>query len=318
MKKCSAHRWALDPELNGLLAVGIEANRGVQRIVARSRPRRSFVVTSSSNTDLPLSAEDRAALGAFRSLHPAASGMHKVNIVIAAIITVLLLGGAVASLIAALNAPGKGIEIAVAVCAALGLLAAVGLVYLLLKLRWRLYLFDKGFVFARGSNRVVLWKDVQSLYDQQDVVSGIRADRWLRLLLKDGRRLTLDSSYKEFVAFAAAAREGVTNEVLARAAEELPAGRALAFGKLMLSQSGLAKPGESLAWADVHNITIEPRADGQVHAYGVVVYKRGLQSPGLKEKVEWYVKLLPHFGNVDAFLRLASQFTSIEGPPTGR
>jgi hypothetical protein len=271
-----------------------------------------------SNTDLLLSDTDRAALGAFRSLHPAASGMHKVNIVIAAIFTVLLMGGAGAFLIAALNKPGKGMEIGAALFAALGLLPAVGLGYLLLKLRWRLYLFDKGFVFARASNRVVLWKDVQSLYDQQDVVSGIRADRWLRLLLNDGRRLTLDSSYKEFAAFAAAVRDGVTNEVLARAAEELPAGRALAFGKLMLSQSGLEKPGESLPWADVHNINIEPRIDGNLRAFGVVVYKRGVQSPGLKEKVEWYVKLVPRFGNVDAFLRLASQFTSIEGPATTR
>jgi hypothetical protein len=270
----------------------------------------------SSASDLMLSDTDRVALGAFRSLHPAASKMHKVNITIAAIFTLLLLGPAVAFLIAALRAPGKGIEIGVAIFGGLGLLPAIGLGYLIRKLRWRLYLFDNGFVFARGGNRVVLWDDVQSLYDQQDVVSGIRADRWLRLVLKDGRRLTLDSSYKEFAAFAAAARDGVTSAILARAAQDLPAGRALAFGKLMLSQAGLEKPGESLSWADVDRISIEPRAAGNLHAQGVVVYKRGPQSQGFTEKTEWYVKLVPHFGNVDAFLRLASQFTSIAGPDT--
>jgi hypothetical protein len=273
---------------------------------------------ASSDSDVMLSDAERAALGAFRSSHSAASGMHKVNIAIATVFTLVLMGAAVGFLIPALKAPGKGMEIGAGIFAALGLLPAVALVYLLVKLRWRLYLFDKGFVFARGSNRIVHWDDIQALYDQQDVVSGIRADRWLRFLLHDGRRLTVDSSYKDFAAFGAFARESVTKAVLARAAEELPAGRAIAFGKLMLSRAGLEKPGESLAWADVHGIAIEPRRDGQVLADGVVVYKRGPQSQGVEKKVEWYVKLAPRFGNVDAFLRLASQFTSIESPAAKR
>jgi hypothetical protein len=150
------------------------------------------------------------------------------------------------------------------------------------------------------------------------VVSGIRADRWLRFLLADGRRLTVDSSYKDFAAFADAVRDGVTRAVLTRAAGELPAGRAIAFGKLLLSRDGLEKPGESLAWADVHSIALEPRIDGHIRAHGVVVYRRAPESKAPKEKVEWYMKLMPRFGNVDAFLRLAGQFTTIVGPETKR
>ncbi|HMF13283.1 MAG TPA: DUF6585 family protein [Gemmataceae bacterium] len=272
-------------------------------------------MASSSDLDLMLSDAERAALGAFRSAHPAASKMHKVNIAIAGVFTLVLMGAAVAFLIPAVKAPGKGMEIGAGIFAALGLLPAFALGYLLVKLRWKLYLFDKGFVFARSANRIVLWEDIQSLYDQQDVVSGIRADRWLRFLLQDGRRLTVDSSYKDFGVFAASVRDSVTKAVLARAATELPAGRAIAFGKLMLTKAGLKKPEESLPWTDVHSIAIEPRRDGQVLADGVVVYKRGVESKGSKEKVEWYVKLAPRFGNVDAFLRLASQFATIADRP---
>jgi hypothetical protein len=87
---------------------------------------------------------------------------------------------------------------------------------------------------------------------------------------------------------------------------------------LKLSQAGLEKEGEAISWTDVHSIGIEPRFVGPGRAYGVVVYKRGLHSSGLKEKVEWYMKLIPRFGNVEAFLRLASQFTTVSGPEQRR
>lgn len=276
------------------------------------------MTNTNDESSLTLSDAERTALGEFRSFHPAASGIHKVNIVIASIFTLLLMGGAGAFLIGALNNPGKGLEIGVLFFGALGLAPAIGVVYLIRKLWWRLYLFDNGFVFARGRNRIVLWDEVQSFYDQQDVVSGIRADRWLRFLLQDGRRLTVDSSYKDFSAFAEAARVGMTRTVLARAAKALPKGEEIAFGQLKLSQAGLAKEGDSISWADVDSIAIEPRVDGNVRAHGVVVYKRGLHSGGVKEKVEWYSKLIPRFGNVEAFLRLASQFTTVSGPEQRR
>jgi hypothetical protein len=273
-------------------------------------------VSQPSEPDLALSDGERKALGAFRSFHPAASGMHKVNLAIASAFTLLLLAGALWFLIAGLNNPGKGIGYGALVFGGIALAPGIGVVYLLLKLRWRLYLFANGFVFARGGNRVVLWEDVQSLYEQQDVVAGIRADRRLRFLFKDGRWLSVDSSYKEFAAFAEAVRKGVTNAVLLRAQRDLPAGRLIEFGKLKLSQTRLEKEGDSIPWSAVDSITFEPRVDGQVHAMAVVIYKRGVQSKGIKEKVEWYTKMVPRFGNMDAFLRLASQFARIVGPET--
>ena len=242
------------------------------------------MTSTDTDADLELSTTDRAALGAFRSLHPASSGMHKLNIAIASLFTLLLMGPALGFLIAALNKPGKGLGIGAAIFGGLGLLPLIGLGFLIRKLRWRLHLFEKGFVFTRGKNRMVLWDDVQSFYEQQDVVAGMRADRWLRFLLKDEQQFTIDSSYKDFAAFADAVRDGVTKAVLTQAAKVLPTGEAIAFGKLKLSKSGLEKEGESLTWAEVHSITIEPRVDGQVHANGVVVYKRGLQSSGVNEK----------------------------------
>jgi hypothetical protein len=268
-------------------------------------------MSQPAESDLVLSAAERAALGPFRSFHPAASGMHKLNIIIASVFTVLPLGAAAWFLIEALRRPGKGMEIGAALFAALALGPAIGAVYLLLKLSWKLYLFENGFVLARGSGRTVLWQDVQSFYEKQDVLAGMRADHWLRFLLTDGRRLTVDSSYKDFPAFAGAVRAALTRAVVTRAAEELRAGRPVSFGKLLLTSAGLQKSGDALAWDEVAGIHIEPRIDGRVHAYAVVVYKRG----GPKDKVEWYKKMIPSFGNVDAFLRLAGQFTTITSPP---
>lgn len=261
--------------------------------------------------DPNLSESERAALGAFRWFHPAASGMHKVNIAIASIFTLVPMGLAIWFFLAGLNAPVNGLLIAAAVFGGLGLLPGIGLIYEILKLRWRLYLFENGFVFVRVGSRIVLWDDIQSFYEQQDVVAGMRADRRLRFLLADGRRLAIDSSYNDFAAFAQAVGESVTRSVLRRAAEVLPRGESIEFGKLKLSQAGLEKPGGSLPWAEVHSIAVEPREAGNVRAHGVVVYKRGLQAAGVNEKVEWYMKLVPSFGNVEAFLHLAGRFTRV-------
>jgi hypothetical protein len=283
-----------------------------------TRPPREIMTKTDPDTDLMLSEADRAALGTFRSFHPAASGMHKVNIAIASAFTLLMLAGALWFLFAGLRSPGKGLEYGGLVFGGLALAPAAGLIYLILKLRWRLYLFDNGFVFSKGGNRVVRWDEIQSFYEQQDVVAGIKADQWLRFLLNDGRRLTIDSSYKDFAAFCQTVRERVTATVLARAAEALPKGQSIAFGKLLLSKAGLEKEGDSLAWADVHSIAIEPRIDGRIYTHGVIVYKRNPESNAGKEKMEWYMKLVPRFGNVDAFLQLASQFTNIAGPEAKR
>jgi hypothetical protein len=271
-------------------------------------------MSQSAEPNLALSEEERTALGQFRSFHPAASGIHKVNIAIAAVFTVLPLAGAVWFLIEMLKNPGKGNEIGVAIFGALALGPAIGVVYLVRKLSWKLCLFENGFVLVRGGNRIVHWQDVQAFYEEQTVVGGIKADRYLRLRMQDGRLLTLDSSYQDFPAFAAAVRDALTKAVLAHAAEELPAGRSVAFGKLMLTRSGLEKPGGTIAWNEVHFIQVEPRMDGQVIHHAVVVYQRSRQPKGPDDKVEWYKKFVRDFGNVGAFLRLAGEFTTVKGP----
>jgi hypothetical protein len=262
----------------------------------------------TDDSGLEISATDQAALGSLQSVHPAASGIHKVNIAIASIFTVLLAGPAILFLILEIKNPGKGNIIGLAIFGGMALLPAIGLFVLIRKLRWRLYLFDNGFVFARGYNRVVLWDDVKYFYEQQDVVAGIRADRWLRFVLANGQRFTIDSSYKDFVAFNDAVRDGVTQSLLARAAAAFPKGQSIPFGKLAVSQTGLEKDGDVVQWGDVHSISIELR----FNAFAVVVFQRDPLA-----KVEWYARPIPQFANVNAFLALARQFTTVIGPPKG-
>src|SRR5262245_12597581 len=99
--------------------------------------------------------------------------MYKVNLVIASTITVLLGVPFTVFSYLSLVAPGKGSEIGALLTGLPFVVVALLLLYLILKLRWRLCLFEKGFVFARGKNRVVPWEEVRYIYDRQDVVAGL-------------------------------------------------------------------------------------------------------------------------------------------------
>jgi hypothetical protein len=271
-------------------------------------------MTQMSDSDLTLSASDRAALGTFRSVYMAGSRMHKVNITIAAVFTLLLAVPAIALLIGALVTSRNGMIIAAAILGALALLPGITLWYRIRKLDWKLYLFDNGFVFASGAARVILWNDVRFFYERQSVVAGMQADQWLRFVLSDGQSLTIDSSYKEFPVFAEVVRQCVTKTVLARASAALSNGQAVAFGKLLLSPAGLEKDGNSIPWGDVHSICMEERVFGsRFRAIGVVIYRRSTTSK--TGRTEWHVRAIPEFPNVVAFLQLVSRFSTISGLP---
>jgi hypothetical protein len=113
-------------------------------------------MSQPGDPEVNVSASDRAALGSFRSIHPAGSSMHRTNITILSVFTLLLAGPAVACVIIALfRKPGTGFFITAAVLGVVALLPAVVLYLQIRKLRWRLYLFDNGFVFARGTDRAI-------------------------------------------------------------------------------------------------------------------------------------------------------------------
>jgi hypothetical protein len=92
----------------------------------------------TDDSGLEISTTDQAALGSLQSVHPAASGIHKVNVAIATVFTVLLAGPAIAFLIGEIRNPGKGLVIGAAIFGGMALLPAIGLFVLIRKLRWRL------------------------------------------------------------------------------------------------------------------------------------------------------------------------------------
>jgi hypothetical protein len=262
-------------------------------------------MTQPGDTHLKISATDRAALGSLRSVHPAASGMHKFNMAVAASFAILPGAAGIYFLVDGYwFSPGKGLEIAGWVFGALALAPAIGFLFLVRKLGWRLYLYENGFVWSRMTDRVILWDDITWLFEQQDRVAGMNTDRWLRFLLVDGRRPMIDSSYKNFLDFADGVRDGVTRAVLARFAA-LPNGEALTFGKLLMSREGLENEGRFLPWAEVDSVSLQPYGTG----YGVFVFQRDPESK--TGKAEWYAREAPRFANVVAFLHLARQFTTL-------
>jgi hypothetical protein len=252
---------------------------------------------------LALSASDRHALGRWRSFHPTGSRMHKISIGIAAFFTLAFCAAAAAALVALLTGPpGNGWGIGVGLFVALALLPGIALFVLIRRLRWRLFLFEKGFVLVQGGERVVLWTDVKSLFR-----GGTRLEPKLWLTLEDGGRITLDSAFQGFSTFSGTAEENVTRLVVEKGAAALSKGEAVSFGKMTLSQEGLENEGKRLGWPDVDRLGIEWRRSGNVVYTALVVFKK--TSLG---KAEWCAKRLDAFPNFKAFLQLAGRFTTIE------
>jgi hypothetical protein len=222
---------------------------------------------------------------------------------IAAVFTLALGGAAVAALVALLTRPpGNGWGIGVGLFGALTLLPGIALFFLIRRLRWRLFLFDNGFVLVKGGERVVLWTDVKSFFR-----GGTRLEPKLWLTLEDGGRITLDSAFQGFSTFSATAEESVTRLALANGAAALSRGQAVSFGRMTLSQEGLENEGKPLAWPDVDRLAIEWRRSGNVVYTALVVFKKTSRG-----KVEWYARRLDAFPNFKAFVQLAGRFTTIE------
>jgi hypothetical protein len=207
--------------------------------------------------------------------------------------------------------PKSQLWIGAAIFGGIGLLPGIGLFFLLRKLGWKLYLFKNGFVHARGRNRVILWGDVKSLYEEQDVVAGIRADARLKFTLLNGGWAIIDSSYKNFPEFADGVRAGVTRAVLLRAKEMWKAGKPIAFGKLQVTREGLAFEGEELAWADVGRVAVESY-DGV--GYAIRVYPKAKSAHRKGEGKPWYSRAITEVPNSEAFLKIAAHFTKVETP----
>jgi hypothetical protein len=272
-------------------------------------------MSKPSVSDLQLSAADRDVLGSFRSLHPAGSRQHRQNIIILIIFVLVPVGAAAILAVNGLSAKtAAGWFIAAAIVGAVAMIPGIVLYFQIRKLKWRLYLFDNGFVFARSVDRAVPWNEVKYLYEWRSVAAYRQADLNLRFVLSDGERFSMDSSYQDMAAFTEAVRDSVTRTVLARAAAALPKGDGVAFGQLTLSLAGLAKAGEVVPWAEVHSIGLEmrsfqPLAGKQYSAYAVIVNRHSAKSR--TGKAEWYARPYPEFANVAAFLKLASQFTTV-------
>ena len=263
-----------------------------------------------ADSDLTLSQPDREKLGPLISVHPPASRMHKVNIAIASTFTVLFGVPAVWLLVVYLRGgPGNGAWIGAAVFGPLALATGFGAFSLIRKLGWKLYLYASGFVWQRGRTVVVTWDEVKSTIAQQDVMGGRKLDFWFRFILHDGTKFTIDSSYRDFDAFVAAALEGVDSALLRRAEAAFQSGDGIPFGKTVVTPNGLEREGQFLAWADVEKVTVETAGPNDM-ADSVIVYQRGKTGKAAR----WWVRLTTEFHNLDTFLTLCRRFTAVELP----
>ncbi len=110
----------------------------------------------------------------------------------------------------------------------------------------------------------------------------------------------IGSLFRDLGSLSTAIREGVTQRVLARAADRLEKGQEIAFGKLKVSKVGLSDGRERLTWGQVAGIGLSHNGT----AYSIVIRKQG-------KRLAWYSRLFVQFPNADAFMRLAGQFTKV-------
>jgi hypothetical protein len=264
---------------------------------------------------LRLTAMEREALGNLRSVHKAGTGMLKFNIVGASLFTFLAAVLPIASFYTAIVSPGRGWEGAGVMSGLITLLPLGWLVWFLLKLRWCLYLFENGFVFSRGKNFVVLWEDVKFVYERQDLIGEIRADRWLHVVRLDKRDCRLDSSCQNFVMFCEAVQIGATRAIVARVTASLAKGESVSFGlarnRLVMSQTGLKQGGRTVSWGEVHSIVCVSGPSGG----GFHICVKDPRGPGGKDLWDSYPGAF--FANYLAFLELAAKYTTVVSPRSG-
>jgi hypothetical protein len=221
----------------------------------------------------------------------------RLRVIACGVLAALLPVGAVWAAVS--NFPGAG-WVAVAL-ALLALLCAAGLIVLLPRLKWRASLHRDGVVLERGGSPEVLpWSDV--LYCIERNVNGHYS---VRLQLMDQRRITFDALFRDHHTLGAAAREGVTRAVLARAAGQLDRGEEVPFGTLIMSRDWLSNGKEQLGWDEVSELGVWLNFSGS--GYKVEVRKKGA-------KLAWFSQPYIDFPNAEAFLELASRFTQVTRP----
>lgn len=244
-----------------------------------------------------------ASLGEFQLELRTGSQSHKVNLAITGVFTLLLGAAAVWLGIDALTGePGRGIGGAALLFGGLAILPAAGLIWLALKLRWRLALFQNGFVQLKHGRQLVLWKDVESLF-----LGGINIDQKIVFQLTSGARITADNSYRDYSRFADEAREVLGKQITERSLATLGSQEAVTFGRWKIRSSGIEEKGKSpLAWKQVERISLDERVDGQVIYHALALWTK---PAGSAEPIEWSSERVSNIPNFDALINLLRHLT---------
>jgi hypothetical protein len=236
-----------------------------------------------------------APLGAAEAEYAAGSRPHKVAIGSCVVFLALFTALAVFALLR----PGVPDRVIVfAVFAGLALLPLIGLVVLIVRLGWRVLIYEKGFVLQQNrSSEVVLWEEVAELREKQVVGRGY--DHTLRVRLDSGRELKLDLMYRDLPSLIGTIRERSHPHILAKVLKRLQQGEQVAFDTLKVSSAGLEKTASRISWDEVEGIKFQNNG----LADQLLVCRAGSTSP-------WYRRNASKIPNLGVLLALVDRFTS--------
>lgn len=263
-------------------------------------------IDPDTGDNLSLSAGDRLTLGNLRSVHRMGSKSFTLNLICVSVF-VLLTWGAMLwfAKLELLGPPGKQMWIGVAISGVLALFPTIGLIDMLRKRKWRLYVFANGFVLLQGRELVVPWAEIADIYER-----SVSVDRWFVIVIKNAKKLKVRNLFDNFEAFSGPLRENVTRLTIAEASEVFPKGGSLTFNDVTVSMHQLGYKSKSVRWEKVEGIAIERRSDSTRYFTALVVR---IKDPKAKTGVsEWMARPMVGIPNLDAFLHIVSSFKEIQ------
>lgn len=243
-----------------------------------------------------------AELGPFQAEYRTGSLRHKLTIV-SCILLVLLFGGSFVWTILYYHPAGSPGSRIFGI-AFFGFFLAFPLwgLIAMLRLRWRLAIFQNGLVLQRKKGATIMfWKEIKSFYEQEmrwpgGLLAAVELDHAIQLETDTRQKMKLNGVFRDVTSLARAVRQAVHPYLLTRAERILARHEPVSFGNLVLHHGGLDNRKRKLSWPDVESIKVE---EGLVRVLTI-------RQAGRKQA--WYTRALGQFPNVDVFLALANRF----------
>jgi hypothetical protein len=124
---------------------------------------------------------------------------------------------------------------------------------------WRVYVFERGFIFTSGGQpdvfrwqevRAIWWEELNRTDEFRSTIQRYTVER------SDGQRVVFDNKIHKVQELGTILCEQVAQAMWLQTLADYQAGRVILFGPLRVSQQGVSKGRKLLPWADIAEIKL--------------------------------------------------------------